>query len=386
MTTGINSPDAPDKTVICHECENVVRIPQLEHKHKAHCPRCGLQLTVYHKSAMHSMIAYGLTALIFLALAIPFDFLSFKAKGLQQSIDLMGGMAILIEQGHWVLGAGQFIAIIALPAAILIGLLYLLIPLSFGISPPQGKFVLRCVFALLPWSMAEVFLIGTLVSLIKLSSLADIGLGMSFYAYIAFIVTMVITLLYVDRYHLQEMIGAQTPPPPPVNKEESIQKTWALLVTSVILYIPANTLPIMNTRYLGQDEPSTILGGVIVLWEQGSYPVASIIFIASVLVPIGKMVALALLNYSVQKDSDIKRKERVQLYRITEFVGRWSMVDVFVVAILVSLIQLGNAMSFYPGPAALAFCGVVILTMLAAMTFDARLIWPTNVDGRVNGE
>jgi paraquat-inducible protein A len=114
---------------------------------------------------------------------------------------------------------------------------------------------------------------------------------------------------------------------------------------------------------------------VVLLWQTGSYPKAMIIFVASVLVPIAKIAILCWLNYSVQQRHQQASYERMRWYRLTEFVGRWSMIDVFVVAVLVSLIQLGNVMSIHPGYAALAFCAVVIMTMLAAMSFDTRLIW-----------
>jgi paraquat-inducible protein A len=131
----------------------------------------------------------------------------------------------------------------------------------------------------------------------------------------------------------------------------------------------------MTTRLFGQDDPSTIIGGVILLWGLGSYPIAIIIFIASVIVPVAKILVLAWLNYSVQKQSDSLSLERVKWYRLAEFVGRWSMIDVFVVIILASLIQLGPTMSITPGAATLAFSGLVIVTMLAAMSFEPQLIW-----------
>lgn len=156
---------------------------------------------------------------------------------------------------------------------------------------------------------------------------------------------------------------------------DSIQKTWAWLITSVLLYLPANLLPILHTRFLGRDTDSTVLGGVVSLWEHGSYPIAIVIFVASVLVPIGKIVVIGWLALSVQLGHTGGCQHRVLLYRVTEFVGRWSMVDVFVVGILVALIQLGNIMTILPGPAALAFAAMVVTSMLAAISFDPRLIW-----------
>ncbi len=156
---------------------------------------------------------------------------------------------------------------------------------------------------------------------------------------------------------------------------DSIQKTWAWLITAVILYVPANFLPIMYTKFLGKDAASTILGGVVTLWGHGSYPIALVIFVASVLVPIVKILVLTWLCISVQLGSTLALPQKTRLYRITEFVGRWSMVDVFVVGILVALIQLGNIMTILPGTAALAFAAMVAATMFAAIAFDPRLIW-----------
>ncbi|WP_292771082.1 paraquat-inducible protein A, partial [Methylophaga sp. UBA5113] len=155
----------------------------------------------------------------------------------------------------------------------------------------------------------------------------------------------------------------------------SLQRTWALLAAAIVMYIPANVYPIMTTTLLGQSNPSTIIGGVIELSQKGSWPIAAVIFFASIVVPVGKILALIWLSIVVQKSSELMANTRTKLYRITEFIGRWSMVDLFVVAILVALIRAGNLMSITPGPAALAFGAVVILTMLAAMTFDPRLIW-----------
>ncbi len=157
--------------------------------------------------------------------------------------------------------------------------------------------------------------------------------------------------------------------------KHSLQKTWAYLITAIVLYIPANMLPIMNTNSLGNESPSTIVGGVILMWEHGSYPVALIIFIASIVVPIAKFLILIGLCLSEQFNRYNKPHSKMLAYRLTEFIGRWSMVDVFVVAFLASLIQLGNLMSVYPGPAVLAFAGMVISTMLAASSFDSSVFW-----------
>ena len=156
---------------------------------------------------------------------------------------------------------------------------------------------------------------------------------------------------------------------------QSLDETIALLLTAVILIIPANILPITITDSLGTPIESTIIGGVVLLWKLGSYPVAAIIFIASVVVPFGKLIVMSYLCWTVKKRQHVGMRERSALYRVTEFVGRWSMIDVFVVTILVALVHIEVLIAFHPGNAALAFAGVVMVTMVAAERFDARLIW-----------
>ncbi|MEP2651153.1 MAG: paraquat-inducible protein A [Paraglaciecola sp.] len=151
--------------------------------------------------------------------------------------------------------------------------------------------------------------------------------------------------------------------------------TLSFLVTAILLYIPANVFPIMTTEVLGESTHSTIIGGVVLFLKHGSYFIAVIIFVASVVVPIAKMAAIFWLCCATMSNRQLRHLELTRLYRLTEFVGKWSMVDVFVVAILVALIQVDNLMSIKPGVAALAFSGVVVFTMLSAQNFDVRLIW-----------
>jgi paraquat-inducible protein A len=161
---------------------------------------------------------------------------------------------------------------------------------------------------------------------------------------------------------------------------DSLQRTIALTITATLLYIPANVLPIMTTTMLGTAEPSTILGGVVLLIHHGSYPIAAVIFIASVMVPTGKLIAITWLCLSVARKQKTSMEQRTRMYRVVEFVGKWSMTDVFVVAILVALIQLGGLLSITAGSAAIAFGGVVVVTIVAAESFDPRLIWDQTDD------
>ena len=158
-------------------------------------------------------------------------------------------------------------------------------------------------------------------------------------------------------------------------KPNSISRTWALLIAAVILYIPANTLPMMHTSSLFGSQSDTIMSGVVYFWTSGSWYLALVIFVASIMVPLLKMLALVVLLVSVQLRSRWQQDQRARLYRVVEAVGRWSMLDVYVVAMIVALVQLKGLATIQPGAGAIAFGAVVVLTMFAAMSFDPRLIW-----------
>jgi len=158
-------------------------------------------------------------------------------------------------------------------------------------------------------------------------------------------------------------------------KPDSLARTWALTLTAYILYIPANLLPIMTVTMSGRGEPDTIFSGVKELVVGGMWPLALLIFFASITVPVLKLLTLTYLLLSVQFKSTWRPRERTVLYRITESVGRWSMIDIFVIAILVALVKLGALATIEAGAGAVAFGGVVVITMFAAMSFDPRLIW-----------
>lgn len=160
-----------------------------------------------------------------------------------------------------------------------------------------------------------------------------------------------------------------------VRKPDSIARTWAFLIAAYIMYVPANVLPIMKTGSLFGSQSDTIMSGIVYLWHSGSWHLALVVFIASVLVPFAKMLSLSYLLISVQLGWRQRPLERTKLYRVLEFVGPWSMLDVYVVTILVALVQLKSLATIQPGPAAAAFGGVVVLTMFAAMAFDPRLLW-----------
>jgi len=167
-------------------------------------------------------------------------------------------------------------------------------------------------------------------------------------------------------------------------KPGAIGRTWALLIAAIALYMPANTLPMMTTSSLYGSQSDTIMSGILFLWEDGAWHLALIVFVASILVPLAKMIGLLLLLLSVQRDWNWRPLERARLYRVLDAIGRWSMLDIFVVALLSTVVQLSALASVGPGPGALAFAVVVVLTMAATSSFDPRLLWDPikEADGR----
>ncbi|SOD42090.1 paraquat-inducible protein A [Nitrosovibrio sp. Nv4] len=163
-----------------------------------------------------------------------------------------------------------------------------------------------------------------------------------------------------------------------MRKPDSVNRTWAFLIAACIMYVPANTLPVMTTASLLGEQPDTIMSGIIYFWVSGSWILAVIVFIASFLVPLFKLAALILLLITAQRGSNWRLLQRAKLYRLVEVTGRWSMLDVFVVTLLAGLVQIKGFATVYAGAGIAAFAAVVVLTMLASLSFDPRLTWDVN--------
>jgi paraquat-inducible protein A len=160
-----------------------------------------------------------------------------------------------------------------------------------------------------------------------------------------------------------------------LRKPNSVARTWALVLAAVVLYVPANYYPVLTVVQLGAGQPSTILGGIRELISARMYPLAALVFFASILVPALKLVGLTFMLIMTQTGSMAWLRDRTRLYRIVAFIGRWSMIDIFMESLLGALVVFGSVITIQPGIGAIAFCGVVILTMFAAETFDPRLMW-----------
>ncbi len=399
----------------CSACDLVCVLPVLRPGEQANCARCGHVLARRHLHPVQRSIALAITALISLILAVAFPFIGVDAGSLDNQIGITQTAGELLHLHQPVVAMIVAFSVIVLPALYLTGVIVMQAGMLRNVQRNYSDFIARTFSKLHPWMMADVFIIAALVSLVKLVGMAEVHLGASFWAYCIFAVLLLITTRSVDTGWLWCSLAGEPAPPAGIQygisaaaqhmtgcptcglvnslsatgtgkclrcgdrlhlrTPHSLQRTWALLVTAIVLYIPANTYPMMITTSFGQSHTATIIGGMIEFWKSGSQPIAAIIFIASILVPVLKILSLILLSWAVYRGVETHALHKTRLYHMTELIGRWSMVDVFVVAIMVALIQSGNLMSITPGPAALAFCAVVVVTMLAAMAFDPRLIW-----------
>jgi paraquat-inducible protein A len=299
-------------------------------------------------------------------------------------------------------------------------LLTVLVPLKLGWLPVWIARLFRYARTLAPWGMMDVFMLGILVAVVKLSDMATLIPGTSLFAFGLLIFVLAAAQAALDPHAVWSRVplpdAVRRPPAPgesvygcgtcelvvparlagrpprcprcgePLHarKPDSLQRTWALVVAAAILYVPANLYPVMAVTSLGRTQADTILSGVIYLLHHGMWPLALVVFVASVLVPLLKLITLIFLLVSVQLGSAWRARDRTRLHRITEVVGRWSMVDIYVVTILVALVHLGNLATIEAMPGAVFFAAVVVITMVAAMTFDPRLIWDA-AGGRHDG-
>jgi paraquat-inducible protein A len=351
---------------------------------------------------------------VLFVVANTFPFLTLEMQAGARETTLASGVLALYEQGEWPLSAVVLFTSVLAPGLQLGLLLAVLLPLRLGRLTPGFGVLFRYVKTLTPWGMMDVFLLGILVSVVKLASIAGIVPGVSLFAFVLLIFVLAAAQATLDP----DIVWSRVPLPPAARrpprpgeavlschvceltlpagaaprrhghphcprcgevlhrrKPRSLERTWALIVAAAICLFPANLLPIMRVTSLGQVQSDTIMSGVVFLFGHGMWPLAVIVFVASVFVPLMKLIILVYLAASVQRHSTWRPRERTRLYRITEAVGRWSMVDIFVVAILVTMVQLGNLATIEAGPGAIFFAAVVVLTMFAAMTFDPRLIW-----------
>ena len=398
------------KWIACHECDLLHQHTPLPDGGKALCTRCGAFLYQNIPNSIEKAIALNLSAFMLLIMANCFPFLSLEISGRFVENHFLSGALMLYRQGMGEIGFLVLVTSVLFPFLTITGMLYVLLPIKLGYKPWQMPRVYRMVTLLKPWSLVSVFMLGVLISVVKLLDLATIIPGISLYAFIGLMVTMAAAQANLDTSVIWPFIKGEgeskTPPggtttiaqnlaachtcgfikaphghcprcktPIHSRKPNSQGRTWALIFSAIILFIPANIYPVMTVIQFGQGYPSTILGGVVHLIESGMWVLALIIFFASIIVPVLKLIILSFLLISIQRKSAWRSRDRTLLFRVTEVVGAWSMVDIYVVAILAGLVNLGALSTIKPGIGVIFFGAVVVITMFAAHSFDPRLIW-----------
>ncbi|WP_341318424.1 paraquat-inducible protein A [Paraburkholderia sp. IMGN_8] len=435
------------KLIACHECDLLFCKPAKVTGHVASCSRCGAGMTAAEGAdlPLDRTCALTIAALITFCIAQAFPVIELHTSGMTSRATLFGAVRSLWAGDMRLVAIMVFCASILFPLIELLAFLYVLAPLRIGKVPPHFNGMLRVVQFVRPWGMVEVFMLGVLVTIVKMVSIAEVipGPGLFALGALTVMLAVVATLDLGGLWDICDEIKLSRPAGIRWQKisrrlagpnglfrshkawstafvtardaglvachtcglvqkhiedqsrqccsrcgsvlherrPESLTRTVSLLLAAALAYIPANLLPIMHATSLGRAEDDTILGGVAYFWTSGDWPLAVVVFVASVVVPILKLVILTLLTVAARRGSAWRLRERASLYRLVERVGRWSMLDVFVVALTVTLVHFGSLAVITAGSGALAFGAVVILTMLASHQFDPRLTWD-NVDSK----
>jgi len=397
--------------IACSDCDVLHPVIDIPAGNKAVCSRCGSELYRHVKNSIDKVVAFAVSALLFLILSHIFPFLTMQLGGRSEQNILLSATLELMEQGFYELAVLVFVTSILAPILVIIGMLYIYVPLKLGHQAWAVHKVFRYVKKLLPWSLIGVFMLGVLIAIVKLMDMASVIPGISLFSMIGLLITMVAinanlderiiwgqsSLLHdhdlsdVDGYD-HDMISChccqllmdkkyESFSCPRCNeklhfrKSNSIARTWALLLTAAMLYIPANVYPIMTFINFGQGQPDTIMSGVNSLIDSGFWGLALLVFVASILVPVIKLMVLAYLLLSIQFSSCWRPKDRTVLFRITEFIGVWSMLDIFLIGILISLVKLDALATIEVETGASYFAAVVVITLFAARSFEPRMIW-----------
>lgn len=411
----IESPPSlsPARLRACPDCGLLQLLPPMPPAARAVCLRCDAVLRHTRHDPIGTPLAFNLTALVLLAIGATMALMTVSRAGRYRTASLFTGPSLLADYGRWDLATIVLTVTFAAPLARLVATTIVLLAAHRRIRSPAIRALFSLVELVRPWSMVEVYLLGVFVAYVRLGSLVHIEIGPALYALGGLILAMVAAdatfdpeavweaigrsvtrALYADRrargaplrrlgcdtcgFVVRAGPGAHCPRCSFVlrpRKRDSIARTWALGITALILYIPANLYPVLTVTKLGYVTPSTILGGVRDLIDLGEWPLAALVFFASIVVPVMKIAGLAILMIGVHMRTSRRRRDRTRLYRIIDRIGRWSMIDIFMLSLLVALLQFGAIVSVHPGIGAVAFVSVVILTMLAARTFDPRLIW-----------
>src|SRR5882672_2723547 len=404
----------------CPGCGQFQIVPALGPDMRSNCVRCGTALRLTRADPLNRHLALTFAALVLFAVLWLAMLMKVSTAGIVHETTLESGPIELVNRGLWPLALAVAFTTAIAPLIKFAGTVYVLVGLKMRWLPPNLRGVFLVARRMGTWAMLEVLLLGVFVAYTKLGDLVTIELGPAVYALGLLTIVIVWAETAFDPHVVWEEIErrGQTHAPMPElapldfrpgaagcegcglvcvpaegdsrcprcgsavheRKPASIVRTWAFVIAAAILYIPANVYPVLTVIQLGAGQPSTILGGVEELLASQMYPLAILVFFASVLVPMFKLIGLAIMLMAIvlvttEMGASVMLPQRTKLYYIVAWIGRWSMVDIFMESLLGALVQFGSVVTIEPGVGAVAFCGVVILTIFAAEGFDPRLMW-----------
>ena len=404
----------------CFGCGKFQIVPALGPDMRSDCVRCGTSLRRTRRDPLNRCLALTAAALVLFAVVWLAMLMKVSTAGMEHATTLISGPAELVNHGLWPLALVVAFTTAIAPLAKFAGTLYVLVGLRLRTPPPNLRGVFLFARKMAIWAMLEVLLLGVFVAYTKLGALVHIEVGPAIYALglLTIVTVWADTVLDPDAVWEEIERRGQTHSPMPAvpsldfhpnavgceacglvgvaaghdtrclrcgsalhaRKPDSLNRTWAFVFAGAILYIPANAYPVLTVIQLGAGQPSTILGGVEELLASKMYPLALLVFFASILVPMFKLIGLAIMLMATmlvatEAGASVLLPQRTKLYYVVAWIGRWSMVDIFMESLLGALVQFGGLVTIEPGIGAVAFCGVVILTILAAEGFDPRLMW-----------
>jgi paraquat-inducible protein A len=397
----------------CSHCGLLCKLPPRYPGLVADCPRCGHVLWRMRRSRRTFPLSCALAALLFYLYALMAPFLEIQAYGRFSVARLTTGPGQFVIEGFGLAGALVF-AVTLIAPALKLGLLTITLGGLRVLPPRLLKPAFRLYLSLAPWAMIDVYLLGFLVAYTKLIAYAVVHLDTALYALICCMVTMAAADGSVDVEQVWRTLDSRSPAPEPVlngtllscrgcgfltpvphtgedetakphcqrcgapvhtRKPDSLSRSWAFLIGAMALYIPANVYPFMVLTSLAHSNSYTIFGGIIELAQSGLWPLALLVFFASFTIPLMKIVLLSYMLITAQLRRKGHLRFRTGAYRFIDFVGRWSMIDVFMVSILIALMRFGQVASVHAAIGSVCFGGVVVLTIFAVEAFDPRLMW-----------
>lgn len=399
--------------VACRHCDQLHQRLPIEAGAVASCVRCGFALYRQSGLTLHQWVALNIAAVVVFAIANLFPIASLSVQGATVHATLLQALWITWQQGYGMVAFVTALFTFAFPLGQLLFLFWALRAIISGRLPSDFHYGMRMLGALAPWSMISVLLLAILVAMVKLVDMAAVQFGPGLWAFVvlAFFMTALGRVSaqrlwrYAEDAGLVEQSGQGLQRDQPHGacracgfiqnlapdtehvqcrrcsarlywrKPESSSHTWAFVLAASVLYVPANLLPVMYIHVPTGTSAHTILGGVVQFWRMGSWDLALIVFIASVVVPMTKLLALSVLLLRRHWRGYAMQRQRTRLYELVEFVGQWSMLDVFVVVLLSAMADFPGLSQITAGSGATAFGAVVILTILAAMSYDPRLGW-----------